>query len=183
MDFGFFERLSAEEAHAFLEEYRATAAQNHPELAALMARDGHAADFSLTSIRPAFEVVARAVQTVPRESDPTLPAWITTQDSYRRGLYDIAEASTGLILALSYYLAEAFIRASNGRLTWRIGDPDTAVQQQPVVSGFAHRIQMSPLLVSENLLGRLIEEPDPAVAEHVSEAVETWQNLIPGASG
>jgi hypothetical protein len=36
---------------------------------------------------------------------------------------------------------------------------------------------MSPLLVTENLLRRLIEEPNPSTADDVDRAVATWQGL------
>jgi hypothetical protein len=70
------------------------------------------------------------------------------------------------------------VRVSGGALRWGVGDRDSAVQNQPVLEGFKSGVQLSPLLVTENLLRRLIEEPDPSVADDVDRAIATWQGLI-----
>lgn len=46
-------------------------------------------------------------------------------------------------------------------MRWGVGDRDSAVQNQPVLEGFKSGVQLSPLLVTENLLRRLIEEGIP----------------------
>jgi hypothetical protein len=181
MDFAFFEKLSEEGARAFLENYRKVGAKHLPDLEQLVARHGAALDFSVDSIRAAFEVVARQVDTVPTALDESLPAWMKNSESFRAGLYEFSDDSRLLVLRLSYYLAETLIRASGEALRWGVGGPDTAVQHQPVVEGFRGVVQMSPLLVTENLLRRLIEEPDPRTADDVDRAVATWQGLVNGA--
>lgn len=179
MDFAFFEQLTDEEAWSFLEKYRATGEDGFDDLGkAVVEAGGDRLDFSLASVRPAFEAVARGVATVPAELDESLPDWIKDSETYRSGLYDFSDDARVLIVLLSFYFAEVLVRTSSGALKWSVGDQDTAVQSQPVIEGFKNSLQMSPLLVTENLLRRLIEEPDPAVGGEVDRAISTWQGFV-----
>lgn len=178
MDFAFFEQLTEGDAAAFLENYRALGAEGLEDLEKLVGdRHGGSRDFTVGSVRSAFEVLARKVITTPAALDESLPDWIKTSESYRTGLYDFSDDARVLILRLSYYLAETLLRVSGGALRWGMGDPDTAVKGQPVLEGFKNDVQMSPHLVTENLLRRLIEEPDPSAADDVDRAIATWQGL------
>lgn len=107
MELEFFEQLTVDDAHAFLEGCRAIGADGLEKLERLVRdRDGGPLDFSADSIRAAFEVIANEVATTPAALDESLPDWIKTSENYRAGLYEFSDHARVLILRLSYYFAE-----------------------------------------------------------------------------
>ncbi len=162
-----------EEAEHFLASYRAAGAEGIETLRAMVSsRGGSALDFTTDSVRSAFEILAREVTTVPMPVDRTLPDWITNSETYIAGLYGFSDEARVLVVRLSYFMAETVRLASQDALQWGVGKADTAVQKQPVLTGFRHDLQMSPLLVTENLVRRLIE--DPGAIGEVDRAIANW---------
>lgn len=172
MDFEFFERLTPDEAATFLTYYKGTESAAVQELVRDASEAGVTADFSLESVPDVFAYVVQQVDVEPSPADDSLPDWIRQSSSYPQGLYDFADHSRPIVVRLSYYLGESFVRSL--KLHWGIGDEDTAVVHQPVVNGFRNRVQMSPLLVTENLLRATIE----GESERVERAVETWKAMV-----
>ena len=178
MNFAFFTELTRDEAYSFLSRYRQEGERELARLAIELESRGGTVDYSTASIRDAFGSVAGQLSTIPTPPDPSLPSWILESETYQVSRYRFAESSYDSVVALSIYFAEVLLREAQGRLHWEIGSPEVAVQNQPCLGGFRNGVQMAPLLVTENLLRRIVETPDPAVLEDVTRAVATWQDLI-----
>jgi len=177
--FAFFEAMSSEEAERFLEEFLRTEREALPPMIVAAQAENVACDFRLSSIRPFYGWILGQLRTHPRAEDASLPEWIRLTPSYKGGLFDFDELSRNLILRSAYYLGESFVRSS-ARLRWAAGRADTAVQRQPVVTGFDSSLEMAPILVSENLFRRIVA--DGATLAAVDQAVATWGRDIPQGS-
>lgn len=172
MDFAFFEGLTRDEGREFLETFlRVEGAAVRDMLTAAEKEGGIRGDFTVESISPILRWAIQKLQPVLRAPDPTLPAWIREGDSYARGLLGLDEPSKILTLRCAFYLGESFVR-SYAELEWGVGDPETAEQNQPVVTGFADGIEMSPMLVCQNLFLRVAV--DGASPEQIDRAVAFW---------
>ena len=176
MNFGFFEQMSGPEAETYLADLRRLGAEGVASLAEMMGGEVIELDYSLDSVRPFAELVARRAVKVPRSPDESLPGWL--RESLREGdAYDFDDPSKILVLRFSYYLGEAFVRTWPNGLRWTVGEAGTAEENQPVVAGFMHRLELAPLLVGENLLRDLIEAPDRP--ERVDSVVQGWRECLP----
>jgi hypothetical protein len=172
MDFAFFEQMTPEEAETFFLSFVKVEGAAVEALVVDANEAGVAADFSLGSMPSVFQYASQRIDVTPVEADDSLPKWIRTSATYSAGLYELAEPSRTVTVRLSFYLGETFVRRLG--LSWGIGDEGTAVVHQPVIDGFRNGVQMAPLLVTENLLLRLIEgEP----TKTVEAAIETWKAL------
>jgi hypothetical protein len=92
-------------------------------------------------------------------------------------LLDVSRGLDLLVLCGSYYLGESFVRQWPQRLRWTVGDRDTAVANHPVVTGFVRRMELSPLLVVENLFRRA--QRDPENEEDIPMAISRWASFVP----
>jgi hypothetical protein len=171
MNFAFFENLSPDEAERYEARFLELGRAALPALVTDAQDVGVNADLSIESVAPVLEWMAALASTVAREPDPSVPAWIRASESYEKNLFDFDEGSNVLILRSAYYLGESFVR-SHPHLTWAVGRVDTAPQGQPVVTGFAHSMELPVLLVTENLFARLVTDGPSAAG--VALAVETW---------
>jgi hypothetical protein len=52
-----------------------------------------------------------------------------------------------------------------------VGDPETAQQNMPVITGFGNQLELSPILVTENLLRRALKGAAP---DAIERAVNRW---------
>lgn len=172
MDFAFFEGLTRDEGREFLGAFlRAEGVAVRGMLSAAEAEAGIRGDFTVESISPVLRWAIQKIQTVPQAPDPSLPTWIREGDSYARGLLGLDEPSRILTLRCAFYLGESFVR-TYADLEWGVGDPEIAERNQPVVTGFADGIEMSPMLVCQNLFLRVCV--DRAPPEQVDRAVAFW---------
>jgi hypothetical protein len=176
MDFAFLESLTKKEAETFLENYINVESKAVTTMVAEAEKDGINADFSIKTASYVLNWMLEKIKTVTKEIDSSLPAWIRECDSYASGLVDFDEPSKVIILRASYYLGECFIRYSD-RLSWATGNPDTAEQNMPVITGFMGRVEMAPMLVTENLFLRILI--DGAPNEDIDRAIESWLSDIP----
>lgn len=169
--FEFFEKLSEDEAKAFLQEFLKFGNLSFPEIAKQCALDGIQTDFSIKSIPPFMRWALGKLVTIPKKPDPALPQWIRDTESYQKRLFDFDEPSKDLILRAAYYLGESFVR-SHANLQWGIGDPTIAHAKMPVVKGFKKRAELAPILVADNLFARVTAEPHKI--GDFDRAVEIW---------
>ena len=109
--------------------------------------------------------------------DDSLPEWLRTDDSYTRSLYELTSASQSLVLRGAFYLGQSFVQEWPDRLRWATGDTETALMNQPVVAGFQHELELSPMLVVENLFHRLHSKPESE--GDIAKAVEKWRSFVP----
>jgi hypothetical protein len=178
MDFTFFESLTKKEAEVFLDNYLNVESKAAAEMIIEAERDGIKADFSIQSTSYVLKWILYRVKTVPQKMNSSLPEWIRGYDSYVSSIIDFDEPSKVLILRASYYLGESFIRYSD-KLSWTTGNPDTAEQNMPVITGFVDQIEMAPMLVTENLLLRIVV--DGAPDKDINRAIESWLSDIPNS--
>lgn len=154
MDYQYFDSLSTIDAEAFLGHFLETECKSVDDLISKAGNDGIKADFSIESLAPVLCWIYRALRIVPQEPDESLPGWIKECISYKSNLFDFDGESKVMILRGAYYLGETFVRSSK-KLYWSIGNQETAVKNMPVVRGFRHGLEMAPMLVVENVYGRI----------------------------
>jgi hypothetical protein len=174
MDFEFFERLTEDEADAYLKRYLEVEAREIQQTIAQAHSAGVAADFTIDSIPELFIWLKPSVRVRNVEPPPDLPEWVRDAQEQHGGFRDFDEESRARVLRASYYLGQSFVE-SFGRLTWSTGRRDRAEQQQPVVSGFRTDVDLPPLLVAENLF---LMVNDPSFEDRVHLAVSTWQDPV-----
>jgi hypothetical protein len=175
VDFTFFESLSRDEGDLFLQNFLDEMRKAMPGFLASASAEGLTTDFSLDSLSPLFAWVSASLTIIPLEADPELPEWIRSSDTYADNLFDFDEPSKITVLRSAYYLGESFTR-SYPSLTWAVGRRDTAPQQQPVVSGFQHTMEMPVLLVAENMLRR--SHSDGPDGPGIVVAVRSWSSKV-----
>jgi len=181
MDFLAFERMSDGEAEEFLARYLELESAQLQSLVATAREAGLAADFTVESVAPLLLWLQRGTETMPKAPDESVPVWLRTNESYLRSLFELTPESKVKVLRASCYLGETFVRQWPAQLRWATGSRETAEANQPVVTGFRHGIEMSPMLVVENLFARLHMEPDRE--SDVASAVEAWKSLVPRGKG
>lgn len=174
MDFSFFEQLSKKDAELYLERFLSEEMEGFNKLLPIFEQERITIDFSIESIFSVLEWVKLNLKTIPEKKDESLPFWIKESDTYIKGLYSFDEISRILILRVSYYFGECFIR-NNKKLSWNIGQINTAVYNMPVVTGFKKKMELAPMLISENLIRRLVEGADPLI---VNTALDYWKKIV-----
>lgn len=180
MDFEVFENFTDDEALRYVSGFLQVGRDRLPAFCELVSRDGLRADLSIGSIAGIAAWVSRRVVTLPLPPDPDLPHWIRDSEEYLNDNFDFDEASKSLILRLAFYYGESFVRTYEDRLSWAVGDRDTAPQGQPVVTGFMHGLQLPVLMVAENVVARLITEGEGARVPAMT--VAKWASDVPPRS-
>lgn len=159
MDFEFFEKLSKKDADTFLRRFLEAESSNIKGTLKRCAADGIKTDFSIKSLSPFIRWILKRMGTIRLEPDPKVPQWIRNTDSYAKHLFEFNVRSKKLVLQTAYYLGESFVR-SHSSLRWGTGDIKTMEANMPVVAGFRYELEMAPILVTLNLLERVIAEPE-----------------------
>jgi hypothetical protein len=177
VDFAAFERMTAAEAEEFLGHFRDIEADRMPSLVAEAREAGLTADFTVDSVAPLLLWLQRRTERVPIAADESLPEWLRTDESYIRSLFDLTSESKTLVLRGAYYLGQSFVQEWPHQLRWATGDTETALMNQPVVAGFQHELELSPLLVVENLFHRLHSRPESE--GDIVKAVDKWRSFVP----
>jgi hypothetical protein len=176
VDHAFFDNMSPDEAAEFLHLYLSTESRACARLVGRARDRGVTADYSPDSVPDMFEWVFGFVRTVPLEPDMDEPEWIRTTPSYTASLFDFDEDSKPVVLAASFYLGESFVRTFPNHLSWATGDVNYIGANQPVVTGFRHGLEMSTVLVTENMFARVIK--DRAKLPDIDRGVRYWTGLV-----
>lgn len=174
MQFEYFAQISQKDATAFLQRFLKTESSHIQETAKRCAVDGVKMDFSIKSIAPFLRWVFAMVRVVPKEPDPTVPAWIRNTETHAKHLFDFDEKSGKLILRAAYYLGESFVR-SYDHLHWGMGGPKTMLAKMPVVAGFDYELELAPILGVDNLFTRI--SGDPKKIGDIKECVDYWDEI------
>jgi hypothetical protein len=175
MKFDFFEKLSSEEAQQFLERFRTVEAERMPALIRQCADQNLACDYSLESVAPLLRWLAQRLTVISSTADTQLPEWIRSTETYTKNLFEFDAPSKILILRAAYYLGESFVESAHG-LHWSCGNRETALANMPVVVGFRGGLEMAPLLVVENLFGRVVS--NSSKLPDIDRAVDYWVQRI-----
>lgn len=171
MNFEFFAELSTDEAREYLDRFLHLESQSIGGLFAECSKDGVVSDYSLRSVAPLLRWVATKLTVIPTSPDERLPEWIRNTDSYANNLFEFEEPSKLLLLRAAFYLGESFVRSFR-TLRWTIGNTEYAQAKMPVVSGFQKGLEMAPILIIENLFGRVVA--DPTKVGDIDRAIEYW---------
>ncbi len=171
----FFESLTPQEADTYLRRFLETERSAVQEMISDAKKSGVSADFLIESVVPFLSWVLGKLKTTPRSPDLSLPEWIRRSTSYQSNLFDFDESSKVLILRSAYYLGESLVR-SFPTLSWATGNPDTAVKNMPVVTGFRYQMELAPMLVLENVFGRILSGSKSSA--DLQEMVSTWVEKV-----
>ena len=172
MDFDFFNSLSADSANLFLQNFLEKEKIGFALMTDELRQCNINVGFCIDNIEPVLVWLFEKLKTIPSIPDESLPDWIRNSDSYRQGLFSFDEASNILILRAGYFLGECFVH-DNPKLHWATGNVDSAVKNMPVVTGFRRGMEMSPLMVLENVYSRMIA--DSASTDSISKLIKTWR--------
>ncbi|HET6889475.1 MAG TPA: hypothetical protein VFH31_00105 [Pyrinomonadaceae bacterium] len=175
MNFQFFDSLNAAEATEFLNTFLDTERKAVEEIISAARSEGVYADLSVASVPEVLKCVVGKLTTVPRLPDETVPSWIRETDSYSRGLFDFDETSTVVILRAAYYLGQSLVNHSE-RLSWSVGNIETAEKNMPVITGFTFELELAPIMVVENLFRRIIA--DGAAYDAIDQAMNYWLDKV-----
>lgn len=175
MDFESFEKLSKAEGNVILHRFLEVESVHIKETARQCAAEGIKMDYSINSIAPFMRWVLARLTTVPLQPDPAIPDWLRNNEAYTTNLFDFDGPSGKLILRTGYYLGESFVR-SHKSLRWGTGDIETVEANMPVVAGFKYELEMAPVLVADNLMARIISDPEKI--GDIERAVESWNGDV-----
>ena len=176
MDWEFFETLSPDDAENLLQQFLAEESSAVTSLIDAALDDGIDAKFSLASARillPWAAQFASAVETAP---PPDLPEWLREVHEQHYGFYELDAPTKICVLRCGYFLGQFFV-AEFPSLRWTTGDTETALGNMPVVAGFSHDLELPPLLVMENLFGRIVRDPEKL--GDIDTAISKWQESVP----
>lgn len=164
MDYRYFEELSDDDAQRFLELYLEHGKQRLVE----MGVEGTTVPTTVEGIVDVLIALSREVKLAELDG--------------RAETNDFDLDSRNRIVVTSYVLGEAIRRMNSVTLKWSIGERSTAVQNQPVISGFLRGMQLAPLLITENLMRRILTNGDPCDEDRAAEAalsvVTHWLSWI-----
>jgi hypothetical protein len=177
MDYAFFEKLTVEDAGELLDGYLRAESAACAGLVERATAAGVVADFTAGSVPAVMTWVFASIGSVPLKPDPQAPDWIRNSAPYLASLFNFDDLSNQLIMATSYYVGESFVRSFPDRLRWSTGDTEFALQNQPVVAGFTHSLELSPIVVTESLFSRAIK--DPTKVGDIDRAVRYWLDKVP----
>lgn len=174
MDFQFFAHLSESDANAYLSNFVTVESRACLEMIDRASDEGKEFTFSMASLSAFMEWAYLQMRSVAKSADNSVPAWIRDTDTYQRGLFEFDEKSKIMILRCAYFWGACFIN-DHPRLSWGIGDRDTALQNMPVVLGFRGKLEMPPLLICENLFRRAERQRSVSV---FAETIDVWKRSI-----
>ena len=177
MRFTFFESLTRQEAQAFLRRFCEVEREAITADTNVFRQTAPGVQFALDRLPAIFERCAKDLSLVPVPTPPDLPDWIASSLPHKDGFFEFDPSSAAVVLRVAFYMGECFVQVST--LSWGIGKRNTAVQNQPVVKGFENGLELSPLLVSENIFRRILDGADASI--ETSETMDFWVGKTPDA--
>lgn len=174
MDFNYFEKLTKPESDQYLIDFLNVTKEGLISMIQQFEKDKINVDFSMESITPVLLWVVKNTSLLKEKEDQSLPEWIKQSNSYKNSLYSFDEQSKIYILRASYYFGECFVKI-NSKLSWATGDIKSLQANMPVVKGFKKNIELPPILVTENLIRKILEGHDQSV---ITKAIEYWMKLV-----
>lgn len=167
-DQDFFKSLKVKEAKIFLKNYLEEASNGFFSLIPDLTIDNIIVDYSFESLPSVVNWITKRMITVPKSPDESLPKWITESDTYKKSLYEFDNNSNILLLRLSYYWGECFVRNTN--LKWDIGRY-AENENYPVLRRFICNMEMAPFKICNNIIRSKIEYGSK---ERTETCIESW---------
>ncbi|MFT3823540.1 MAG: hypothetical protein QM731_06445 [Chitinophagaceae bacterium] len=174
MDYAFFEKLSKQQAVAYLNSFRNEVGKDFLSLYSQLEEAGIPVDYSFNSLEQVFVWAIAQMKTIPRKEDENVPEWIRKTESYQKGLFSFDEPSRILISRVAYYLGECFIK-NYQQLSWTTGDTNYMGANMPAVAGFKKKMELSPLVIAENLVSRIVKG---GKISDIEAMIKSWQNSL-----
>jgi hypothetical protein len=171
MNFALFEALSPQEASEHLQGFLETEGAAVELLRASIEPSGVVMDFSVASLPSVLRWILGNIRIVRIPVPATEPEWI--REAHKDGLIDFDEESKYWILRAAYYLGESFVRGYPS-LRWTTGNPEYIEKNLPVVAGFHSGTEMAPMMIVENLFGRILGDAVPTT--DIDTAIRAWAN-------
>jgi hypothetical protein len=173
--------MSPSEAQEVLRQFLEDGVANVDIVRAHAEAAGVNCDYSLETLPAFLRWSFSQMNTVPREANPKVPEWIRATEDYQKGLFDFDDRSKDLICFTAYYFGECFIR-NYPNLRWATGNCDApkgvvnADANMPVVTGFAHNIEMASMSILENVFARLVAHPERS--QDIDIMIDSWCKYI-----
>lgn len=176
MKLGIFEAMSNEEAQKYLDEFLVFGDSSGIGILEEKLHFTVDLDFAIDSLPIMLKTLIPTLRTIPKEADPNVPEFIRKTEDYKKGLFDFDDTSKLVVLAAGYYLGETFVR-SFPLLKWTTGNKEYLEGNMPVVAPFKNNIEMSPIMVIENLFAGVVSGIRQIAS--VDRAIVMWVNLAP----
>lgn len=171
MKFHIFEVMSKSEAEDYLNNFLIFGKERGMKLLNEKVHFSRALDFTVDSLPVVFKALVPILRAVAREEDPNVPEFIRKTEDYKKGLFDFDASSNTIILAVAYYLGETFVRRFP-KLKWSTGNTDFRESNMPVVTGFNFKIELAPILISENIFRGAVS--GRSEESSIDIAIEMW---------
>lgn len=176
MKFHLFKAFTKEEAQEYLDEFLAFGKDRGMKILEEILHFTTDLDFTVESLSVVIKGSLPFLKTVSREPDLSVPEFIRDTEDYQKNLFDFDEESSLIVLASAYYLGETFVRNFE-KLHWATGKADYIEANMPVVRTFKHEIEMAPIMIMENIFGRIISGMGGVDA--IDRAVSAWLDDVP----
>ena len=172
VDSDFFKKLKAKEARLFLTNYLKEANKGLDSLYLELKKDNINLDYSLDSLPEVVDWFSKKMIKVEQKTDRSLPKWIIDSDSYKTNLFDFDDTSYVLIMRLSYYWGECFVR--NTSLKWDFGKY-ASYKNQPILGKFIRNMEMSPFQICTTLMRSLITGESK---DRTKTCIDSWLSMM-----
>jgi hypothetical protein len=173
MKFEVFEKMSPEDAQDCLAGFLDFGSNRGRQLLEGSLPPTVELSFEVSTLRLLLKSLLPLLKIVPRDPDLTVPDFIRQTEDYQKGLFDFDEPTKPVVLAAAYYFGESFIRKFT-QLKWATGNIEYLQANMPVVSGFAHNIEMAPILIVENIFTGIIAGSRNETS--IDIAIDTWSS-------
>ena len=166
MNFDFFANLSQDDALKFLDWFLGYGSNNLPKGRSRDQRDLPSFSHALSE---------RCLRIPLEDSGTNVPDWIRNTPAHKSMGKKITDRGSHEVFVAAYDFGQWFID-NHSRLSWAVGDSESAVQNMPVVTGFDKGLELSPLLVVENLTVRSQSSKNPS--EIFRKALKKWESFL-----
>jgi hypothetical protein len=174
MNFSFFGSLSIDEARDHLDGFIKTETLAIEAMGMAAIRADVVMDFSIASLPAFFRWILANLEVIRNPVPGTEPDWI--REFHKDGLIEFTEEANYLILRTAYYLGECFVRTNAG-LSWGVGSIDSVEKNMSVVTGFRFAMQMAPMMICENVFGRILGDGKSEAT--IETMISSWISFMP----
>lgn len=176
MKFHLFEAFTKEEAQEYLDEFLIFGKERGIKILEETLHFTIDLDFTIESLPKVIKNLLPRLETVSRKPDPNVPEFIRNTADYHKNLFDFDEKSNLILLAAAYYLGETFVWNFE-KLRWSTGKTDYIEANMPVVKTFKYGIEMAPIMIMENIFGRIISGMGDLSG--IDTAIAAWHADVP----
>jgi hypothetical protein len=138
---------------------------------------GVSVDFGTATLPAVLNWAYAQLGFVPRPIDESIPEWLAENPSIlHQALLDFDEPSRHIVLTMSFYFGESFVRTFTPQLHWATGDRAAAHMNMPAVAGFNSGLEIPTILTTESMFKKAFASSDRLALS--SEAVSEWVRRV-----